>query len=65
MSTNKTHQEQRIEFQERIIWLQGWSSCLNCEYWNKEDRGCLKFAAPPPVEVVVVGCPAWTGACPF
>jgi hypothetical protein len=59
------HQAQRIEFQERIIRSQNWTTSLNCEYWDKKEELCTTFAARPPLTVVVVGCPEWLGEIPF
>ncbi|WVW77207.1 hypothetical protein Bhz54_00036 [Stenotrophomonas phage vB_SmaS_Bhz54] len=59
------HQAQRIEFQEQIIRSQNWTTCLNCEYWDKKEEQCTTFAARPPLTVVVVGCPEWLGEIPF
>lgn len=65
MSTRQQQQAQRIDFQERIIRSQNWTSCFNCEYWNKEQETCQTFNARPPLAVVVVGCPEWEGEFPF
>lgn len=65
MNTNQQHQTQRIDFQERIIRSQNWTTCLNCEYWENEAKRCSQFNAQPPLEVIVVGCPEWLGEIPF
>jgi len=65
MNTNQQHQTQRIEFQERIIRSQNWTTCLNCEYWEGEAKRCSQFNVQPPLEVIVVGCPEWLGEIPF
>lgn len=65
MNTNQQHQAQRIEFQERVIRSQNWTTCLNCEYWENKANQCSQFNAQPPLEVIVVGCPAWEGEIPF
>lgn len=65
MNTDQKHQQQRIEFQERLLRSQNWVSCLNCEYWENEAKTCVHYNAQPPVEVIVVGCPAWLGEIPF
>lgn len=65
MNTEQKHQQQRIEFQERIIRSQNWTTCLNCEYWDKKEELCTIFSTRPPLTVVVVGCPEWLGEIPF
>lgn len=65
MNTEQKHQQQRIEFQERIIRAQNWTTCLNCEYWDKKKEQCTTFSTKPPLEVIVVGCPEWLGEIPF
>lgn len=64
-SNDQQHQAQRITFQEQIIRSQNWTTCLNCEYWDKKEEQCTTFAARPPLTVVVVGCPEWLGEIPF
>jgi hypothetical protein len=70
------NQQHRIEWQKTVLSAQAWSSCINCEYWNKlvttdgttrEDRtGCeLSGHAIPPPEVIVTGCASWEGEIPF
>jgi hypothetical protein len=44
---------------------QNWTTCLNCEYWDKKEEQCTTFSARPPLAVVVVGCPEWVGEIPF
>lgn len=58
-------QAKRIDFQKQIITHQVWSSCLNCEEWDKKQELCGLFKAKPPLEVVVHGCPQWYGEIPF
>lgn len=65
MNTEQKHQQQRIEFQERIIGSQNWTTCLNCVYWDKKEELCTTFSTRPPLTVVVVGCPEWLGDIPF
>lgn len=59
------HQAQLIELQEQLIRAQDWTTCLNCEYWDKEKEHCKAFSARPPLAVIVVGCPVWLGEIPF
>lgn len=67
MNTNERQalQAKRIDFQKQIIVQQVWSSCLNCEEWDKETELCGQFKAKPPLEVIVHGCPQWYGEIPF
>lgn len=75
-SNDQQHQAQRIEFQERIVRSQNWTTCLNCEHWQevttvkgqedaKKEKGCSKYGVVPPPEVLVHGCPEWDGEIPF
>ena len=67
MNTNEQRalQAKRIDFQKQIITHQVWSSCLNCEEWDKEAEHCGQFRAKPPLEVIVHGCLQWYGEIPF
>lgn len=58
-------QAKRIDFQKQIVTQQVWSSCLNCEEWDKKVEQCGHFKAKPPLEVVVHGCSLWYGEIPF
>ena len=67
MNTKRLQEQQAqlIELQEQLIRAQDWTTCLNCEYWDKEKEYCTAFSARPPLTVIVVGCPAWEGEIPF
>lgn len=64
-------QEQRIEFQKKMVACQVWATCFNCENWipNQSSAGpdgCAKAGgAVPPPTVMVYGCPLWLGDIPF
>jgi hypothetical protein len=68
MNTPKSQQEiqaKRIEFQKQIVIQQVWSTCLNCEEWDKKVEQCGQFRTRPPLEVLIHGCPHWYGEIPF
>ena len=58
-----------IEFQKKLMRRHALHSCLNCEYWTKDDKGnvlgCGLHKAFPPPEVVVYSCRDWEGDIPF
>lgn len=68
MNTPKQQQElqaKRIDFQKQIVVQQVWSTCLNCDVWDKKAEQCGQFQARPPLEVLIHGCPRWYGEIPF
>lgn len=77
MSNRQALQVQRIEFQKRMVEMDVWCSCLNCEHWEEltvvQPAGCktvklgceLAGGAVPPPEILVHGCPAWEYDIPF
>mgnify|MGYP005849459143 CR=1 FL=1 len=58
-------QAARIGLQEEMIRKQVWSSCLNCDDWEKKEKRCSRFMTQPPPEVLVVGCQFWYEEIPF
>lgn len=74
--TTKQYRALQIEFQERAVRSQNWTSCLNCEDWQevttvkgqedvKKEKRCFRYGVVPPPEVLVHGCPEWVGEIPF
>lgn len=59
------HRSYIMEQQERSLNQQLWSSCLNCEYWDKSKELCSTYAIKPPIQVIVIGCAEWLGEIPF
>lgn len=55
-------------FQTMLMARGIWHSCMNCFNWHKvkdNSKGCMKYNAMPPPEVIVVGCKSWEDDIPF
>lgn len=65
MQNDSEHRAYIIRQQEKTIDCQLWSSCVNCEFWDKKQELCVQYGARPPATVIAVGCPNWLGEIPF
>jgi hypothetical protein len=63
MSTSNPTRKRQMEMNTHLQEHRIATNCGNCE-WRSENL-CTKFDATPPIQVVVVGCEAWSEAIPF
>jgi hypothetical protein len=53
--------------QQQLLAREEWHSCANCTHLRYQGQTpvCDLFSAAPPLPVLIVGCPEWTGKTPF
>lgn len=59
--------DDRQMMQRAMVENQLWTSCLNCESWDKKAEVCTLNGvnARPPAVVIVLGGPCWQFELPF
>ena len=63
--SEKCFNKDRIKFQQKMINLDHWQCCQNCDNMDHSTNICKLFNLIPPVQVMAVGCEQYRYEIPF